>query len=221
MRKKNIFLSELTHFSLCLSLPHFLILYLSFWMRWRLLKDLIEWQRRNSKCSWYVIDIYTQNAHPLAVSWYTVEDTGVRCLCEGRQGHLPLKQTRSPNAINSTVLPRQGRQDRVPFHHTLPCTLSKNLPLVARGRQIGRRNRIFVRPRYCAELKRESKREEILAAVSSKYPLSPFENGERFNGQTAEMSFQNYAGFLIPWYTPGKKLFNCIIMTYYAYFATN
>ncbi|TGZ32336.1 Uncharacterized protein DBV15_07211 [Temnothorax longispinosus] len=50
------------------------------------------------------------NAHPLAVSWYiTVEDTDVRCLCEGRQGHLPLKQTRrSPNAINSTVLPDKG-----------------------------------------------------------------------------------------------------------------
>lgn len=71
--------------------------------------------------------------------------------------------------------------------------LSKNLPPVARGRQIGRRNRIFVRPRYCAELKRESEREEILAAASFKYPLSPFETGKRFNGQTAEMSSQNYA----------------------------
>ncbi|KYM82218.1 hypothetical protein ALC53_07218 [Atta colombica] len=54
-------------------------------------------------------------AHPLAVSWYTVEDTGVRCLCEGRQGHLPLKQTRrSPNAINSTVLPDKGDRTMCP-----------------------------------------------------------------------------------------------------------
>ncbi|KYN21478.1 hypothetical protein ALC57_06091 [Trachymyrmex cornetzi] len=59
-------------------------------------------------CS-YANEVKPGNAHPLAVSWYTVEDTGVRCLCEGRQGHLPLKQTRrSPNAINSTVLPDKG-----------------------------------------------------------------------------------------------------------------
>lgn len=103
----------------------------------------------------------------------------------------------------------------MPFHRALPCTLSKNLPSVARGRQIGRRNRIFVRPRYCAELKRESEREEILAAAPSKYPLPPFENGERFNGQTAEMSSQNYAGnFLTSRYMSGKKLFNYVITTF-------
>ena len=89
----------------------------------------------------------------------------------------------------------------------LPCILSKNLPSVARGRQIGRRNRIFVRPRYCAELKRESEREEILAAASSKYLLSPFETGKRFNGQTAEMKFQNYAdNFLTSRYVKKKGL---------------
>lgn len=88
----------------------------------------------------------------------------------------------------------------MPFHRASPCTPSKNLPSVARGRQIGRRNRIFVRPRYCAGLKRESEREEILAAA-------PFENGERFNGQTAEMSSENYAGnFRTSRYTSGKKV---------------
>ncbi|EGI62129.1 hypothetical protein G5I_09534 [Acromyrmex echinatior] len=57
----------------------------------------------------------SENAHPLAVSWYMVEDTGVRCLCEGRQGHLPLKQTRrSPNAINSTVLSDKGDRTMCP-----------------------------------------------------------------------------------------------------------
>lgn len=52
----------------------------------------------------------------------------------------------------------------------------------------------------------------------TEYPLSPFEKGERFNGQTAEMSSQNYAGnFLTSRYMSGKKLFNYVITTFHIY----